>query len=40
MGTYGTDYEQRAAIAFCGLGANLREDQSTPPLTMTRKTSL
>jgi hypothetical protein len=30
MGTYGTDYEQRAAIAFCGLGANLREDTVYP----------
>jgi hypothetical protein len=30
MGTYGTDYEQRAAIAFFGLGANLREDAVYP----------
>ena len=30
MGTYGTDYEQRAAIAFFGLGANLGEDAIYP----------
>src|SRR5208337_2185819 len=42
MGAYGADYEQRAAIAFFGLGANLREaavyptaysDQEDQPLT-------
>jgi hypothetical protein len=30
MGSYGTDYIQRAAIAFFGLGANLREDAVYP----------
>lgn len=30
MGAYGTDYEQRAVIAFFGLGANLREDAVYP----------
>jgi hypothetical protein len=30
MGSYGTDYAQRAAIAFIGLGANLREDAVYP----------
>jgi hypothetical protein len=30
MGTYGTDYEQRAVVAFFGLGANLREDAVYP----------
>jgi hypothetical protein len=30
MGAYGTDYEQRAAVAFFGLGANLREDAVYP----------
>lgn len=30
MGAYGTDYEQRAAVAFFGLGANLREDAIYP----------
>jgi DNA sulfur modification protein DndE len=30
MGAYGTDYEQRAAIALFALGANLREDAVYP----------
>ncbi len=30
MGTYGTNYEQRAFIAFIGLGANLPEDAIYP----------
>lgn len=30
MGTYGTNYEQRAHIAFIGLGANLLEDAIYP----------
>ena len=30
MGAYGTDYEQRAAVALFGLGANLREDAVYP----------
>ncbi len=34
IGTYGTDYLQRAMIAFAGLGANTVED-ATYPLAMT-----
>lgn len=30
MGAYSTDYEQRATVAFFGLGANLREDAVYP----------
>ncbi|MDX2133929.1 MAG: DUF1254 domain-containing protein [Saprospiraceae bacterium] len=30
IGTYGTDYLSRAAVAFFGLGANLREDAIYP----------
>ncbi|QLY28806.1 DUF1254 domain-containing protein [Nocardia huaxiensis] len=30
MGTYGTDYDQRALVAYSGLGANLPEDAIYP----------
>lgn len=30
MGTYGTDYDQRALVAYAGLGANLPEDAIYP----------
>jgi hypothetical protein len=37
IGAYGVDYEQRAAIAYFGLGANTREDAVYP---MTRVDSM